>query len=56
MKGELGRIRERREQLLAQPDAIDALLVEGARKARVIARETMARVRARLGISVGHVP
>jgi tryptophanyl-tRNA synthetase len=54
LRGELGRIRARRDELLAKPETIDAILVEGARKARVIARRTMARVHERLGLGVGH--
>jgi tryptophanyl-tRNA synthetase len=56
MRAELGRIRARRDELLANPDAIDAILIDGARRARVIAQQTMERVRARLGLGVGHVP
>jgi tryptophanyl-tRNA synthetase len=42
-------IRERTELYLADPDGLDALLAEGARRARVIARETMTAVRDRSG-------
>ena len=38
-------IRERRQRALARPDYIRDVLVEGSRKAQVIARETMERVR-----------
>jgi tryptophanyl-tRNA synthetase len=54
VKGELGRIRARREELLARPQAIDEILLAGAKRARAVARETMARVNARLGLGVGH--
>jgi tryptophanyl-tRNA synthetase len=50
VKVDLERLRARRAELLVRPEAIDALLAEGARKARAVARETMARVRARLGL------
>jgi len=50
IKADLHRIRDRREELLATPQAVDTLLAEGARKARAVAAETMARVRQRLGI------
>ncbi|MSO49669.1 MAG: tryptophan--tRNA ligase [Acidobacteria bacterium] len=39
-------IRERRAQVLARPGYVREVLVEGSRKARVVAQETMARVRA----------
>jgi tryptophanyl-tRNA synthetase len=39
-------IRERRAALLAKPGALREILHEGSRKARVIAGETMERVRA----------
>jgi tryptophanyl-tRNA synthetase len=55
IKGELGRIRARREELLARPGTIDDMLVEGAKRARVVAQETMARVYDRLGLGVGHL-
>jgi len=38
-------LRERRRQVLARPDRIREIAVEGSRKARVIARATMERVR-----------
>jgi tryptophanyl-tRNA synthetase len=38
-------IRERRAQVLAKPDRLREILHEGSRKARVIAQETMERVR-----------
>jgi tryptophanyl-tRNA synthetase len=50
IKADLHRIRDRREELLATPQAVDTLLAEGARRARAVAAETMARVRQRLGI------
>jgi tryptophanyl-tRNA synthetase len=42
-------IRERTAKYLADPDVLDAILLDGARRARVIARETMAEVRDRCG-------
>jgi tryptophanyl-tRNA synthetase len=56
IKADFARIRERREALLAQPERIDELLVEGGRRARAVARETMTRVHARLGLGLGHAP
>ena len=56
LKADLARINQRREALLARPERIDEILTEGARRARVVARETMARVHARLGLGLGHVP
>ena len=38
-------IRDRRAQLLARPDRLKEILYEGSRKARVVAQETMERVR-----------
>jgi tryptophanyl-tRNA synthetase len=43
-------IRERTAKVLADSDALDAVLLEGARRARRIARETMAMVRERSGL------
>jgi tryptophanyl-tRNA synthetase len=56
VKADLGRIRARREELLARPEAIDEILLEGGKRARAVARATMARVNARLGLGVGHPP
>jgi tryptophanyl-tRNA synthetase len=53
---DLARIRARREELNVRPEAIDTILVEGARRAGLVARETMARVHGRLGLGVGHLP
>ncbi len=39
-------MRERRAQVLARPGYVREVLVEGSRKARVVAQDTMARVRA----------
>lgn len=47
---DLRRIRERRAELLKTPEAIDEILVQGARQAREVARATMARVRTKMGI------
>src|SRR3954469_21293665 len=49
LKADLARINQRREALLARPERIDEILTEGARRARVVARETIAKVHARLG-------
>jgi tryptophanyl-tRNA synthetase len=43
-------IRERTAKFLANADALDALLLQGARRAREISRETMSMVRARCGL------
>jgi len=48
---DLHRIRARRDEVLASPQAIDDVLADGARRARVVAAETMARVRQHLGIT-----
>jgi tryptophanyl-tRNA synthetase len=50
VKADLDRIRARRDELLAKPEAIDEILADGARRARAVAAQTMALVRDRLGI------
>src|SRR5687768_13467244 len=50
VKSDLSRIRTRRDELLADPGAVDRVLAEGAAKARIVARETLAKVRERLGL------
>lgn len=47
---DLERIRVRRAELLAKPEALDEILDDGARRARVVAAETLALVRERLGL------
>lgn len=54
VKADLARIRAPRAELLSKSDAIDDILVEGARKARAVAAQTMTVVRERLGI--GRIP
>ncbi len=46
----IGPIRERREALMADPDRIEAILTEGAERARAIARPVMAEARAAMGL------
>jgi tryptophanyl-tRNA synthetase len=43
-------IRERTAKILADPGSLDALLTDGARRARAIAGETMTKVRDRSGL------
>jgi tryptophanyl-tRNA synthetase len=43
-------IRERQAQLRAAPERVEEILREGARKAQVIARQTVAEVRQRVGL------
>jgi len=50
LKADLARIRARREELLATPGRVDAILAEGAARARQVAQETMRKVRGRLGL------
>jgi tryptophanyl-tRNA synthetase len=45
MNAVLEPLRERRRQVMARPDRIREILVEGSRKARVVAQVTMERVR-----------
>jgi tryptophanyl-tRNA synthetase len=51
VKADLARIRARGDELRADPARVDAILARGAAAARKVAVETMARVRARLGIA-----
>jgi tryptophanyl-tRNA synthetase len=46
MNAMLDPLRERRAQVLERPDRIREILIEGSRKARTVAQETMERVRA----------
>jgi tryptophanyl-tRNA synthetase len=46
----LGPYRQRREELRANPDQVQAILDRGAEKAREVARATMADVRKRVGL------
>lgn len=50
VKRDLAPIRARTAELQATHEKVDAILAAGAAKARAVARETMARVRARLGM------
>jgi tryptophanyl-tRNA synthetase len=45
-----GPARERRKQLAANPDEVERVMRDGARRARAVARETMALVRAAVGM------
>ena len=45
MNAVLDPMRERRAALLARPDRLREIAVEGSRKARIVAQETMGRVR-----------
>jgi tryptophanyl-tRNA synthetase len=45
MNGALAPMRERRREVMARPDRVREILIEGSRKARGIAHETMERVR-----------
>jgi tryptophanyl-tRNA synthetase len=46
-------IRERTQRYLDDPESLDAVLADGAARARAVATETMARVRARVGLLSG---
>jgi tryptophanyl-tRNA synthetase len=46
----LGPIRDRYEELRADPGHLEEVLAEGARKARAIASETVAEVREKMGV------
>ena len=45
MNARLEPMRDRRRELLARPDRLKEIVVEGSRKARVVAQQTMERVR-----------
>jgi tryptophanyl-tRNA synthetase len=47
---ELGPLRERRAALAARPDDVRDVLAHGTARARIVAAETMARVRERVGV------
>jgi tryptophanyl-tRNA synthetase len=51
VKVDLHRIRARADELRAKPGHVDEILAAGAARARAAAKETMARVRERLGIA-----
>ncbi|HEX8743324.1 MAG TPA: tryptophan--tRNA ligase [Thermoleophilaceae bacterium] len=48
--GTLGPIRDRYEELVSDPAALEAVLADGAERARGIAQATMAEVRERMGV------
>lgn len=50
---DLHRIAIRREALAADPQKIDRILADGAKQARIVAQETIARVRRTLGLRSG---
>lgn len=54
LASDLRRMRERRAELLARAGRIEEVLAQGAWRARAVARDTMERVRVRLGLGVGH--
>jgi len=43
-------IRERKKQLQANPERVETILREGARKARTVAQRTITEVRERVGL------
>jgi tryptophanyl-tRNA synthetase len=47
----LAPIRERRAEFAAKPDRVREIIVEGTRKGRAVAQETMSEVRAAMKIS-----
>jgi tryptophanyl-tRNA synthetase len=51
LKTDLARVRARADELRARPGLVDEVLAAGATRARAVARETMARVRERLGVA-----
>jgi tryptophanyl-tRNA synthetase len=56
LKVDLARIRARADELRARPGQVDEILAAGAARARAVARETMARVRERLGLAPAASP
>ncbi len=51
LNGVLEPLRERRRELLSRPERIHEILVEGSRRARAVASQTMARVRGAMKIA-----
>ena len=51
MEQELVPIRTRAEALRAQPEQVDDALADGTRRCRAIAQETVAEVKARMGLA-----
>ena len=51
--GGLGPIRDRYEELVANPAGLEVVLADGAERARELARGTMADVRERMGVAPG---
>jgi tryptophanyl-tRNA synthetase len=56
LKTDLAAIQERAEKLRANPDGVDEVLRAGAERARKVARDTMGRVRERLGLPAPPAP
>ena len=50
MIASLASIQERKREIMAKPGLVDEILHEGARRARAVAKKTMAEVRERLGL------
>ncbi len=50
-----GPFREKRKQLAARPEQVEEVLTQGARRAREVARQTMARVRQAVGMKPASV-
>jgi tryptophanyl-tRNA synthetase len=50
MMAELTPIRTRAAELTAKPDEVDALLADGGRRARAVARTTIDAVRSKMGL------
>jgi len=50
VKGRIGPIRERREELMADPSAIDEILADGAVRARAIAAPVLGEVKEAMGL------
>ena len=53
INAKLDPVRARRAELLARPGRVREILLDGSRRARAIARETMERVRAAIGLVYG---
>ena len=53
INAKLDPVRARRAELLARPGRVREILLDGSRRARAVARETMERVRAAVGLTYG---
>jgi tryptophanyl-tRNA synthetase len=56
MNAELAPIRQRAAELKQKPSFVEDVLVDGADRARKIARETLQEVKERMGLAMERIP